>query len=221
MQTYMKFLLILCFCAIGYMGFTVIGLVLNRPTTSPAAKYGSIVRLVADGKTFCSGTVINEYAIITAGHCALMETPFGTFMNPGAIEIRPDDNTDVGVTARVNFATPQMDQAILVGRFTDFQTRKYITNPNKLQDIGSLFNTKLVSCGYPLNGNLYCSNMTYEGPENFFWAARGVLLPGMSGGPAMLPDGTVVAINVAVHGDLSLVSPIYNLLKNINIPKDK
>lgn len=37
----------------------------------------------------------------------------------------------------------------------------------------------------------------------------------MSGGPTMLEDGTVVAINIAVEGRHAVVSPVYNLLTEL------
>jgi hypothetical protein len=222
MKTFMKTILLLILGAAGYMGVMLAANLTNIPVNpNMPTKYGSIVRLTMNGKTFCSGTVITDYIIVTAAHCVLMETPFGMTLNTNPIEIRPSDNTDIGVIGYVNFATPQMDQALIVGKFTDFKNRRYITDPMKLQDIGTLFNTKLISCGYPLNGDLYCSNMTYVGPENFSWAVKGILLPGMSGGPTMLPDGTMVAVNIAVLGEYSLVSPIYNLTKNLVTPEKK
>ena len=40
---------------------------------------------------------------------------------------------------------------------------------------------------------------------------QAAVIPGMSGGPVLLRDGTVVAVNVAVDGNRAVVSPIYNL----------
>ena len=176
-------------------------------------RYHSIVRLVMNNRTFCSGTVVSENLIITAAHCVLEETPLG-LMSRGSIEIRPDTNQDTGDMGAVTYATPQMDQAMLLGDFKDYKPRRMITEPEKLSDL-RLKNTKFISCGFPLNGDLYCNETTFDKPEDFFWDVNGVLIPGMSGGPTMLPDGTVIAVNVAVHGDKSVISPIYNITKNL------
>lgn len=181
-------------------------------------KLGSIVRLVgANGATFCSGTVIAPNLILTAAHCVVIPTPFGNVMNSGPIEIRDADNVERMVYGRALYATGQLDQALLTGDFRLHDTRKIITEPDRLTTIKNTPRLKLVSCGYPLWGNFYCSQMDYLRPIGFMWATLGTLLPGMSGGPVMLPDGTVVGVNVAVEDRFSIVSPIYNILFAVDL----
>ncbi len=177
-------------------------------------KLDSIVRLTRNDKTFCSATIVSPDLAITAAHCVMVESDFGVFMNTDGIEIRARDNKAIGVTAKAIFASPQMDQAMLTGDFRAFVARPIITNPEALTKI-KVKGQKFISCGYPLNGDLYCNELTFERNDLFFWAVNGVLLPGMSGGPTMLPDGAVVAVNTAVVQNLSIVSPIYNITKNL------
>lgn len=173
-------------------------------------KLNPIVRLVRNGRTFCSGTVVNSNTIITAAHCILQETPFGIVLNSEPIDIRADNNIELNVTAAPIYATNQMDQAVLKGNFQLFDPKKIIANPYVLSTI-PLNHTNYKSCGYPLGGDLFCTETKYEGPFAFMWKMKGVLLPGMSGGPTMLMDGTVVAINDAATEDNAIVSPIYNI----------
>lgn len=183
--------------------------------TKRATSNSSIVRLVNEGHTFCSGTVLNDHTILTAAHCVIIETPFGGALNPGPIEIRANDNLPVGASGTPYYATPQMDQALLKGDFKNFTTRPYITNVQELTKMHPV-GKKFISCGYPLGGNMFCNNTYYENLTNFMWSVNGILLPGMSGGPTMLEDGTVVAVNVAVEGINSIVSPIYNMETNFD-----
>lgn len=206
-------------------------LVLSRtpeaPKTSqaPAAKslkLGSIVRLVRNGHTFCSGTVVSPHIIITAAHCVTVDMgPFGVSMDTDPIEIRADDNVSRGVIAKAYFATAQMDQALLTGDFNLFEPRLCITDPTQLTAIKNTVGASFLSCGYPLGGDLYCAVTTFAKPELFFWAVNGTLYPGMSGGPTMTQDGAVVGVNCAVQGPFSLISPIYNLNHSFEAPKSK
>lgn len=169
-----------------------------------------IVRLVQDNHTFCSGTVVNDTTIITAAHCLLVLTPMGGMMNSAPIEIRTNENKPLGIWGSAYYATTQMDQGLVKGDFRKFDPKAYISDPEVLAKLRKR-SPKFTSCGYPLGGNLFCTTIDYKGQFDFMWAGTGILLPGMSGGPSMLEDGTVVAVNVAVNGNEAFVSPIYNL----------
>ncbi len=200
---------------IGVCGYYISTGASRKDIATVPDKYGSIVRLTNDGRTFCSGTVVSPSLIVTAAHCVLDETPFGLIMSSRHIEIRPRDNTDLHIDAEAIYASPQMDSAVLKGDFSEFNMRRLITDPSLLSSIRQN-TTKFVSCGYPLGGDLFCNYTTNPYPDNFAWKVSGVLLPGMSGGPTMLEDGSVVGINIAVEGRHSIVSPTYNLLSRFD-----
>jgi hypothetical protein len=212
--------LILCIAGASLVAGGLVRDYYNMRTAPGPEKYFSIVRLVRENHTFCSGTVVANNLIITAAHCVLIETPIGMMLNPEEIDIRPNTNVNVGATATVVYASPQMDQAMLTGDFTEFNHRKIITDPATLTKLGKS-NKKFVSCGYPLNGDLYCNDMEFKDRNDFFWAVNGILIPGMSGGPIMLPNGDMVGVNVAVEKNNSIVSPIYNILNNLPKVEEK
>lgn len=184
-----------------------------EPNTTIDVKQ-AIVRLTSEGRTFCSGTVINDTTIVTAAHCVTAQSLFGSTLSGETINIRQNANVDLGITAKATYADSKLDRALLTGDFSKLPKAKYLSNIKQLSAL-RIKDSSLVSCGYPLAGDLYCSEMTYLKLTNFMWLVHGLLLPGMSGGPTMLPDGTVVAVNTAVDEDNSIVSPLYNVDFNL------
>lgn len=174
-------------------------------------KSTAIVRLVLDGRTFCSGTVISSTLIVTAAHCVIVDNGFMQEVRKEPIEIRPPNNKAMGTTGKVVYVLPQMDQAMITGKFDGYDTKPYVTDPESLSVL-RIKNTKFISCGYPMGGNLFCTPTSFQKNYMFFWKVDGVLIPGMSGGPTMTIDGTQVAVNTAVQDDSAIVSPIYNLV---------
>lgn len=211
----MKYL-IYCLLCIFLSIVVLTPFVIFMPKTKEVPKLGSIVRMVdEEGDTFCTGTVIAPTLIVTAAHCILVEVPgLGLFPKQQPVEIRARDNHPILVYATFLAARPQLDQALLVGDFNEFDVRPYITNPEELGKL-RVKDTKFISCGYPFHGDLYCNEVYYDHSFVFFWAVDGVIIPGMSGGPTMLPDGTVIAVNNAARDEYSIISPIYNLLEGL------
>jgi len=188
-------------------------LILSRPSQVEfkSHKPGAIVRLVEEqGNTFCSGTVITPHTVLTAAHCVISQTMLGMSLERKNIGIRPSNNMDLKVIANVKRVRYQMDQAILEGDFSQFQTAEFIPDVGAL-DSNALKHSKMTACGYPLGGRLFCTTILYIDRDAFMWKVYGLLLPGMSGGPVFLSNGAVIATNVAVEANFSIISPIYGL----------
>ncbi len=174
-------------------------------------KLNPVIRLVKDGKTYCSGVVIDKNTIVTAAHCVIIQTEFGAFADPTAvIEIRASDSVYRATFARLKSASTQIDRAVLKGDFQIFEPSKYLSDMAQNVAI-RVPGEQLKSCGYPLGGALYCGDMIYIKELAFFMSVKGILVPGMSGGPTMLLDGTVVGVNSAVEDDHSIIAPMYNI----------
>lgn len=177
----------------------------------PPQETGTIVRLVLDNNTYCSGAVVSDEVVITAGHCVITEIPFlGVSMNTNPIEIRASDNVPRQTYGKAIYYSPQLDHAIIKGNFSIYKKFKFIDDPAILTKIKDL-RVPFTACGYPMGGELFCTVVTFNRTSLFMWKVNGILIPGMSGGPVLLPDGTEIGINDAVDEDGSIISPLYNI----------
>ena len=96
--------------------------------------YG-IVRLTNGGRTFCTGSVVDDTTVITAGHCVAQESPFGIAVNTDPIEIRSNDNVPRGTFGKVHSILPQLDSAVLKGNFKIYSKFKVIDDIGVLQGL--------------------------------------------------------------------------------------
>jgi hypothetical protein len=181
---------------------------------SPEANKYVVVRLVTNGETFCSGVVATDYVLITAGHCVI--GAMTEMMMNKQIEVRLADNYPTRIYVQPGTASQQMDTGTLLGNLKTFPHMPIATNPYYLFDRVQKA-PYLISCGFPMGAELYCKRLTYVGPIEFNWLTLGQLIPGMSGGPVMLPDGTVIAVNSAVDGDHSRIAPLIGV--SLQAPK--
>lgn len=186
-----------------------------RTTVTINHKQGPIVRLVSStGATYCTGTVVSDSVILTAAHCVVEETPIGPMLRAPSIGIRGDDNADLKVLAYPLSVSPQLDQARLTGNFSTFQHTPYISDITRLLKIARK-DQVFKACGYALGGPLQCNTLLFKDIYTFMWSTKGVLIPGMSGGPVFFGDSQV-AINCAMDGNEAIVSPIYNISDKVS-----
>lgn len=166
------------------------------------------IRLVFNGRTFCSGVVLTNKVIATASHCVM--AAFEMRAAHKRVEIRSREDKPTGIFAEPTWGSPQMDTGIMSGDFHLFPKHQFNLDPYFLQNAVKI-TPYLIICGYPMGGDLYCVKTYFEGPEGFQWSVPVQMFPGMSGGPGMLPDGTVVSVTSAMDGNHALIAPIINI----------
>lgn len=181
-----------------------------------------VVRLVtSDHSTFCSAVIIGKHHLATAAHCAQAMLPPQLDLGNGVlmfgdlpkIEVRKADDRPTGVYITLKNITegePRVDYVLFKGDFLNFEVQPIVKDPydfykNAIRDI------PVTVCGFPMGHALFCERLKIYGLYGFKIQVIGQMLPGMSGGPGFLDDGTVMSVNSAVEGTTSLLSPIATL----------
>lgn len=173
-------------------------------------KFLPMVRLTdVNGKFFCSGTVIADNMVLTAGHC----------LNDKPLLVESIDNVKGEIL--VAQALPIMinqraDYGLITGNFTGFSKLKIETNPYK--DL-LYHQSTLVACGFPWGSTPVCYPIRGDLKKTFDgFTADGQLYPGMSGGPVIdTKTGTVVAVNSAVFEGGIVVMPLIGLFESLGL----
>lgn len=170
----------------------------------------AIIRLVQNGRTFCSGVVVSDEYIITAAHCIR-----GAPANEPIIEIRTNNNKPSGIMASVLSYNERGDTAILKGNFGMLPTMEVEDDPSEIHR--SMLSDSIITCGYPWgSGRLTCTKMSRIRRAFFSYAGIGYLYPGQSGGPTIdLDTGKVLAVNQAVSETEIIVNPLAEVFKDL------
>lgn len=174
--------------------------------TRETANTTAIVRLhdVITGRFFCSGTVISDKYLITAAHCVGPREIMPGFYSPGAVSVLIKSQTNKTEIASVAGIDSVMDQAILQGNFKGWSQAGLETKTEAV--VQAMGKHQLLSCGYPLSGELYCAKISEAVQYVFSFAFTGYLFPGMSGGPVFdLTTGKIVGTNFAAIDDKILI----------------
>jgi S1-C subfamily serine protease len=172
----------------------------------------AVVRLSVNGVFFCSGVVIGGNYILTASHC-IVDAETGV-MKDEVVTVE-GDNGRVTVVAKPVGINLRMDWGLLHGNFTSIPAARLIST--------ELTHEKnLKACGFPQgNHKVYCADLKQDGNDLFLLKTKGLVWPGMSGGPVFDPAGNVVALNIRGY-DLSDkggsgISPTLGILANFGI----
>lgn len=194
------------------------------PTTeaiNAEGKYLPMVRLHnAKGEFFCSGVVIADNYVLTAGHCLVDETE---------IQVRTDkgDLVKEAISKHFKLASDgRIDLGVIEGDFLAFNRAEVDVKAGAvLMNVvsGQRMPGSIFACGYPQGGEDFCSPLTGLIQFSFDIAAQGYLYPGMSGGPVINGlTGHVFAVNSAVfEGPGVLVVPLISLWETLGIPLPK
>lgn len=175
----------------------------------------SIVRLSVNGQFMCSGVVIGSNYILTASHCIVDEQT--GLMRDEVVTIQ-GDNGRVEVMGRTAGVNLRMDWGLIHGNFSSIPASHVLSTDVSKDKV-------LRACGFPQgNHKIYCTILEPGLNDALLIKTRGIVWPGMSGGPVFDETGTVVGLNIRVYelGDArdvggSGISPTIGILANFGI----
>jgi hypothetical protein len=146
-----------------------------------------VVRLSVNGEFFCSGVVIGGNYILTASHC-IVDEETGRLKNE-VITVEGDNGRVITVGRPVG-ANLRMDWGLIHGNFTSIPASHVMSN-----DVPK--DATLRACGFPQgNHATYCVVLEQNGNDLFLLKTKGLVWPGMSGGPVFDKNDQVVALNI-------------------------
>lgn len=187
-------------------------------------EFEALVRLESAETTFedqqfvCSGTIISDDYMLTAAHC--VGGTVGKLSKEKLLVISMANQ--LGETLTVEAVAASMngraDYAVVKGDFRRFKKLRIL--PNMEHAMAKVFAIpRLLTCGFPWGAEDAC--YTAEGSQPYFEgiAMRGLLYPGMSGGPVIDPESKiVVAVNSAMApGGAIVISPLVGIFQTLHI----
>lgn len=173
--------------------------------------YVSTVRISSD-QGICTAFVVSKNYAITAGHCLVgqLGKKFKVYGQKFASN-EPAQFVTTTVAARI-LGYGGLDAGLLKGNFEQFYYAEIEEGEIKLAPL-------LVSCGFA-GGSLtsLCRPLMMPELTGFIAAARGHLVPGMSGGPIINPfTGHVIGINSGQLDSYAFFTPTTKILDFLGV----
>ena len=165
------------------------------------------------GQIFCSGAVISDDYVLTAGHCLMNHDSFIPGISTEEITIVDAFDRIISTGAAAAALNQRADVGLVKGNFKQFTKSRIMLQAMMLaQFIGAA-----VNCGFPRGEGAACFVTGQFTTHGDALLAPGLMFFGMSGGPVYnIVTETIFAVNTAVSDGI-IVSPIVGLFAMFEI----
>lgn len=184
--------------------------------------YSPLVRLEKKRKSkkddfFCSAVIISDDYAVTAAHCLMNDSTFspGLISEPFNVRsIANEDGSESVVAAKAAALNNRADYGLITGDFKKFTKLLLMNSPMSIAQLSPA----LYTCGFPWGASDVCYLTQPVGTYFGLLEMRGILFPGMSGGPVLdaTADG-VFAVNSAVGDGYIIVAPLVGLFETLGV----
>jgi hypothetical protein len=166
----------------------------------------------------CSGTVISNKYVLTAGHCLLDDKGFlRKDVEIESLQARNIDDPQVDLqTAMPIGINMRADYGLIKGDFLEYDQMKIDASPDFQNNVKS----SPVTCGFPWGSKKWtCYGTGGVVFEHSVLVVQGLLYPGMSGGPVIdMERNTVIAINSATMPQGYIrITPLVGLFETMGV----
>lgn len=166
----------------------------------------------------CSGTVISNKYVLTAGHCLIDERGFlRKEVEIESLQARNIDDSLVDLqTAMPIGINMRADYGLIKGEFLEYDQMKIDVSPEFQSNVRS----SPVTCGFPWGSKKWtCYGTGGVVFEHSVLVVQGLLYPGMSGGPVIdMERNTVIAVNSATMPQGYIrITPLVGLFETMGV----
>lgn len=193
----------------------------SQDYTTDANKLPPLVRLETPSTSFneqhftCSGAVISDDYVVTAAHC--VGGMVGKLSSDKILVISLGE-TSVTVEAIPASMNARADYAVIKGDFRQFNKLRVL--PYLGSSISRVYGAPiLLTCGFPWGSKDACYKAAPVQPYLSYVLMRGLLYPGMSGGPVIEPQSMIlVGVNsMMMENGLIAIAPLVGLFETLHI----
>jgi S1-C subfamily serine protease len=168
-----------------------------------------------DGNFLCSGTIISRDYVLTAAHCVIEGNKLSS--QAYTIKVLSDDKSTIikSIKSKAVAANANADYALIKGDYIGLSTIPIAVGVSESLERSD----SVLTCGFPYGAERNICYGTSDFSVYFFrLASKGILYPGMSGGPVYdVKTNRLVGVNSAVGQGFIITTSLVGLFETLGV----